>query len=103
MDQITSLIITKQYQLDGVLLEEKCGKWTENCRFSSRFGSVQIALLIRILTKLYLRKRVLILTKGAKDIRGNGLSFKGPCLSGAESNNLRLKKTLVCKRKENTF
>lgn len=46
---------------------------------------------------------MLILTKGAKDIRGNGLSFKGPCLSGAESNNLRLKKTLVCKRKENTF
>lgn len=78
-------------------------KWTENCCFSSRFGSVQIALLIIILTKLYLRKRVLILTKGAKDIRGNGLSFKEACLSGVKSDNLRLKQTLVCKRKENTL
>lgn len=42
----------------------------------------------------------MILTKGAKDIRGNGLSFKGPCLSGAESNNLRLKKHLFEKEKK---
>lgn len=66
------------------------------CLFFFWSGSVQIALLIRILTKLYVRKRVLIFTKEAKNIRGNGLSFKEPCLSGAESDNLCLKKTFVC-------
>lgn len=69
-------------------------KWRENCCFSSRFGSVQIAWLIRIITTTS-QEVGWSLTKGAKDNRGNGFSFKELFLSGPQSDDQRLKQALV--------
>lgn len=79
----------------------KLYKWTEVSCLSSRCGSVEIAFMITIITKLYLRNVASIFKQKANDNRGNGLSFKEPCLSKAQSDDLRVKQTLVCKGKEN--